>query len=167
MANVDITELIPSLEASLTIPGQTSPYADATDAEWTVKLTNAFWRAVLEGVIEGFTIDEDGVISPTSGDATISRALQQVVVIYAAINIIQAQLLVLKTNFRAKAGPVEYETQQAASVLTGLLNMLENEKSIILTRISDLGSDTSTFYYDAPWERRYQQDIETTYWMGY
>lgn len=168
MANVDITELIPNLEASLTIPGQVSPYDAATDTEWTVKLQNAFWRAVIDGVITGYSIDEDGIIKPdvTSGPA-LSRDLQQIVVIYAAINIIQATMLQLKTSFRAKAGSVEYETSQASQVLTGLLNMFKEEKQIILERLSDIGSSSESYYYDGPIQRRYAESVGDTEWIGY
>lgn len=167
MASVDISDLIPNLEAILTVPGTTSPYAAATDDEWIRKLENGFWQAVLEGTIEGFDIDEDGIISPEEGDATIAREYQQIVVIYAALNIVNAQLLQLKTTFRAQAGPVEYETQQAASVLVALLNDLQNQKNILLNRLSDIGTDTSTYYYDAPWERRDNQVDQVSYWAGY
>ena len=169
MASVDITELIPNLESAITIPGTTSPYAAATDEEWTLKLVNGFWQAVLEGVIEGYQVDEDGLISPISGDDndTFSREYQQIVVIYAAMNTINARLLNLPTNSRAQAGPVEYETNQAASVLTALLGELQNQKNIILQRISDLGSNTSTFYYDSPIQRRENQTTGDAYWIGF
>lgn len=167
MASVDMTELIPSLESLLTVPGATSPYAAASEVEWTNKIVNAFWRGVIEGVIENYTIDEDGVVSPSSGSTTFPQSLQYVVVIYAAMNVIEAQLLQLKTVFRAKAGPLEYETQQASQVLTGLLKSLDNQKNIILERLSDLGGGTDTYYYDAPWERRYRQTTNDTHWMGY
>lgn len=168
MASVDITELIPSLEATLTIPGQTSPYAAASEEEWTLKLVNAFWRTVLDGIVEGYSIDEDGIITPDTGDSTFSRLQQQIVVIYAAVNVIQAQLLQLKTVFRAKAGSVEYETQQASQVLTGLLNQLNQEKAILLERLSDLGEGTDVYYYDSPWERRdNQRNLTSGYWAGY
>jgi hypothetical protein len=166
MASVDITELIPSLEAALTIPGQTSPYSSATESEWTLKLTNAFWRAVLDGIITGFVIDEDGIIAPESGTETLSRSYQQIVVIYAAMNIVQNTLLQLKTTFRAKAGPVEYETQQASQVLTTLLKTYENEKNLILSRLSDVGSSDESYYYDMPWERRDSQHSGLAYWVG-
>ena len=34
MAAVYLTDLIPSLEAALSVPGTTSPYSAATDDEW-------------------------------------------------------------------------------------------------------------------------------------
>lgn len=167
MANVDITELIPNLEAILTVPGTTSPYDAASEEEWTLKLVNGFWQAVIEGVVEGYSIDEDGIIFPTSGSETFSRAFQQIVVIYAALNIVNAQLLQVKSLFRAQAGPVEYETQQSASVLTALLAELQNQKNLILTRLSDLGTDTSVFYYDSTWQRRDNQRSGDAFWAGF
>jgi len=168
MAAVDITDLIENLEGMLTIPGQVSPYDAATDAEWTIKLVNAFWRAVLDGVIEGYDIDEDGLITPTSGDTTFPREYQQVVILYAAVNIIQNQLLVLKTTFKAQAGSASYETGQAATVLTALLEMIQQDKSILLERLSDVGPDGSSYYYDSTWQRRDNQYEQTSaYWAGH
>ena len=60
MAAVYLTDLIPSLEAALSVPGTTSPYSAATDDEWLAKLKNAFWLAVLDQVISGYEMDEDG-----------------------------------------------------------------------------------------------------------
>lgn len=168
MATVDITELIPNIEAWLTIPGSDSPYADATDEEWTLKLVNAFWQAVLDGNIENYTIDEDGLISPIDGgDSTFEREYQQLVVIYAAMNVVNAQLLANPTSFRAQAGPVEYESETAASVLTTLMADLRMQKELILNRLSDLGLNTSSFYYDGTFQRRENQEFSDQYWTGY
>ncbi len=168
MAAVDITDLVENLEGMLTIPGQESPYDSATDDEWTIKLVNAFWRAVLDGVIEGYEIDEDGLITPTSGDSTFPREYQQVVLLYSAVNIIQNQLLVLKTTFKAEAGAASYETGQSATVLNGLLSMIEQDKAILLERLSDVGPDGSSYYYDSAWQRRDNQYEQTSaYWMGH
>lgn len=166
MANVDMTELIPQLEAYLSIPGQESVYADATDDEWTAKIVNAFWRAVLDGVIVNYSIDEDGIVSPISGDTTFAREYQQVVIIYAAINIVKNAMLQTKTLFRAHAGSVEYETQQASQVLTGLLRSFEEEKNIILERLSDIAT-TNVSYIDSASNRLDAYRYKDTYWIGY
>lgn len=50
--------------------------------------------------------------------------------------------------FKAKAGPVEYETQQAATLLRDLLAELQRKRAIVLDRLSETYA-TETFYIDA------------------
>lgn len=147
MATIDLADLVPDLEGALTIPGATSKYADASEDEWITKLKNAFWSAYNDGLITGFTCDEDGAVSPVSGDGTFGRDQQQICIMYAAINVLQNELLQIKTAFRAKAGSVEYETQQSAQVLKGLLDSLFQQKAFVLKRLSDMGT-VDSFYID-------------------
>ena len=148
MATVDLSDLIPDLTGAITIPGTTSRYSNASDTEWLTKLRNGFWTAYNDGVISGFTCDEDGIVSASGGgDATFSRDLQQIVIMYSAINILQMELLQIKTTFRAKAGPVEYETQQSAQVLQTLLASMLAQRTTLLDRLSDIGA-TDSYYVD-------------------
>lgn len=150
MASVDLYDLIPDLEGALNIPGATSRYANASEDEWAAKLKNAFWTAFNEGVISGFTCNEDALVSPldASSDQTFGRDLQQIVILYVAINIIQNELLQLKTSIRSKAGPVEYEVQQSAQVLKGLMDSLLSQRDMVIKRLSDLGY-VPTYYLDS------------------
>lgn len=170
MASVDLSELIPNLEGALTVPGTTSPYAAASEAEWVIKLSNGFWAATLDGVYSGYSVDEDGIVTPDDGgSSTFSRELQQVVIIWAAVNIVQAQLLVLKTRFKAEAGPVSYETEQASQVLSTLLKQLQQQQAVILDRYSDVWSSAEESYYtDANFQRRENNySNQGSYWMGH
>ena len=163
MATVDLVDLIPDLEAALTIPGTTSKYAAATDDEWAARLKNGFWSAYNEGVITGFTCDADGAVSPTSGTATFARDLQQIVLLYATINVIQNELMQMK-NTRSVAGPVEYEVNQSAQVLKGLLDSFISQKGVILKRLSDLG-EVDSYYIDAVRSRDASLFYGTTDWI--
>jgi hypothetical protein len=148
MASVDLSELIGDLEGAVTVPGATSPFAASSETEWLTRLRNAFWSAYNDGVIMGYTCDEDGVVSPINGDSTFTRDMQQIVIMYAAINIYQNQMMQLKTLFRAKAGQVEYETQQSAQVMKSLLDSLLAQRATLLQRLSD-GGFTDSYYIDA------------------
>jgi hypothetical protein len=149
MASVDLSELIGDLEAAVTVPGAVSPFATSSETEWLTRLRNAFWSAYNDGIIAGFTCDEDGIVNPSGGgDSTFTRDLQQLVIMYAAINIYQNQIMQLKTLFRAKAGQVEYETQQSAQVIKSLLDSLLAQRATILQRLSD-GGFTDSYYIDA------------------
>jgi hypothetical protein len=149
MASVDLSELIGDLEGAVTVPGAVSPFAASSDTEWLTRLRNAFWSAYNDGIIVGFICDEDGIVTAAGGaSTTFGRDLQQVVIMYAAINIYQNQMLQLKTLFRAKAGQVEYETQQSAQVVKSLLDSLLAQRATLLQRLSDLGF-TDSYYIDA------------------
>ena len=152
MASVDLSDLISDLQGAVTIPGGTSPYAAASDTEWLTRLRNAFWTAYNEGVFGGFTCNEDGIVSVAgvTGQSTTSfgRELQQIVILYAAINIVQNQMLQLKNQFRAKAGSVEYETQQSSQMINSILDSLLLQRATLLQRLSDLGY-RKTYYIDA------------------
>ena len=164
MAAVYLTDLIPSLEAALSVPGTTSPYSAATDDEWLAKLKNAFWLAVLDQVISGYEMDEDGTITETDGTTTLSSQLQYLIVLYACMDVVRNQLLQMKTVFRAKAGPVEYETQQSAPVLKALLDQFMSQRDRILETLAST-SNLSTYYIDAVRSRDYAIRIDATDWV--
>lgn len=144
--SVDLGDLTDFLVAEVNVPGG-DVFTGATEDDYLVRLQNAFWEATLDGLITGYT-ESDGVISPTSGTTDLGRDLQQLVIFYAGISIVRNHLRSLNTAFRAKAGPVEYETQQAATVLRDLLTELQKKRAIILERLSETYA-TDTYYIDA------------------
>lgn len=154
MAAVDLSELIPDLEVALTAPGQTDLYSAVSDDEWISRLKTAFWSAYNDGLITGFICDENGFVNPTSGSATFGRDLQQIVIFYCGLNKVQNELMQIKTRFKAKAGPVEYETEQSAGVLKALLDSLLAQRDDIMTRLSSLNG-VSSIYIDAVRQRDY------------
>lgn len=160
---VDITELVDNLKAEVNSPG-TDSFPNATDADWEIRLVNAFWDAVLDGVISGYTSDEDGNITPMSGTTDLGREFQQLIVFYAGITVLRNTLRTLNASFRAKAGPVEYETTQAATVLKSLLDELVRRRAIILQRLSDLGT-VDTAYVDMVLWRDDSMRYGDTYWV--
>lgn len=164
MAAVYLTDLIPSLEAALSVPGTTSQYSSATEDEWVGKLKNAFWLATLDQVISGYTCDDDGVIAEVDGDGTLSGEMQYLIVLYACMDVVRNKLLQLKTVFRAKAGPVEYETQQSAQVLKALLDQYMTQRDRILETLA-AANHLSTFYIDAVRSRDYAIRADVIDWM--
>jgi hypothetical protein len=161
---VDLSDLIEDMKSELSVPGETS-YATATDAQWVAQLRNAFWEAVLDGIINGY-VESDGIINPSaSGGADLGRDFQQVIIYYAGIRIMRNRLLDLKTRFRAEAGPVKYEIEQSAQVLKGLLDELVRRRNVWLTRLSDLGS-ASTYYTDMVIARTDSISFGDTNWVA-
>jgi len=80
------------------------------------------------------------------------------------MDVVRNQLLQMKTVFRAKAGPVEYETQQSAQVLKALLDQFMNQRDRILETLAST-SNLSTYYIDAVRSRDYAIRIDATDWV--
>lgn len=135
---VDLSDLVDYLRAAIT-PLTTNTFEDVTDDTLTLRLQNGFWEAVLAGAIEGYT-ETDGIVTPLTGTTDLSEELQHVVVLFAEIASITAEIRNTQSVFRAKAGPVEYETQQSANVQRDLLAELKYRRDLVLTRLSDLGT---------------------------
>jgi hypothetical protein len=154
---VDLSELVPSLKREVGTPGtEESTFPAANEDSWVGYLSDAFWSARLDGMLAGYT-ESDGLVDPD-----LDRDLQQLIVLYAGIAIVRNELLRMQTTFRAKSGPVEYEVQQAASVLKGLLDDMTARKALVMKRLSDLHAGTGTYYIDSLTER--DRQINTYYW---
>lgn len=157
---VDLFDLVESLKREVSTPGST---VLGEDDEYLGHLQDSFWEVRLDGMLAGY-VETDGSVSPISGTTELGRDLQQLVVLYAGIRIVRNELRQLKTVFRSKAGPVEFETQQAATVLTEILKELREKRHTVLSRLSDLGSAES-FYIDAVIERDLSQGYGDTWWV--
>lgn len=143
---VDLNNLIDYLKAEVNSPGIES-FPDATDDDWLIRLQSSFWDVVLQGAMSGYTVDDNGVVTPISGTTDLSRDVQQFIVFNAGVDIIRNKIREMGSLFRAVAGPVEYETQNSAQVMKAILDELTRKRNIVLERLSDLGQ-VGTGYYD-------------------
>lgn len=147
---VELVDLVGALSYTVSPPGM-DLFPDATETMWLEYLRNGFWEASLDGVITGYD-EEDGAVTPVSGDVDLPRITQQVIVLWAAIAIARSYLLNSKTAFRAKAGPVEYETRMSGPLMEAILADLLNRRQEIIDNLSTYGGSAS-FYYDGVTER--------------
>jgi len=165
---VDLAELIEALKAEVSPPGtDLYPGAANDDDAWLLRLQNAFWECVLYGVIEGFVEDaasrggetewSAGIVTPSDAEADydvdgyvdgtdLSRELQQLIVLWAGWKTVLAQMQNVKTRLRTKAGPVEYEKDQSASVLKAVLDALKEKLDFIIDRLSALSGGSATVF---------------------
>lgn len=153
----DLSELVPSLKREVSIPGAEEDTFDAPASTWRGYLSDAFWTARLDGMLAGYEA-VGTIVTPD-----LSRELQQLVVLYASITIVRNELRSLNTTFRTKAGPVEFETQKAASLLTGLLDDMSARRKIVLDRLAEKGVVPS-YYIDALVERESTLTSGELYW---
>ena len=144
---VDLPDFVPSLKREVQPPGSTL-FAGATESDWVGYLKDAFWEARLDGFLTGYVVDDetDQIVSTTEG-ADIDRASMALVILYAGIRVLRNRILNMNTGFRAKAGPVEFEQQNSATMLAEMLKQLRATKDRI---IETLDADaTTTLILDA------------------
>lgn len=116
---VPLTDLVPRLAASLNAPGET--FFDTTDEPSMVALlTTGFWMGHLYQFWTDFTIVADEIVPLDDTADDLSLSYQQLVVMFAALGVIEAKLLALPTTNRYKAGPVESEVRRSAELLMQL-----------------------------------------------
>lgn len=150
-------------------------------------MIDAFWEVRLHGFLAGFeenaasrggettfgegvvtpvgvVVDYDGVAGYLTG-RDLGRDLQQLVVLWAGWKIVMARLGSLNSTFRAKAGPVEYETQQAATVLKAILDSLKAKIDFVLQHISIYGRGADVVVFDSLVERSYAQAQGYQWWI--
>lgn len=143
---IDLGDLVEPLQREVNPPG--TPTISATDEQWIGYLADAFWTARLRGAFAGYEEDE-GLIVPTSGTTDLSREMQQLIVLFAGYRILLRAIQNAQTVFRAQAGPVEFETQQSAQVLRGVLAAIEAEMKEILNLVTGGSWATTVAYFDA------------------
>lgn len=181
---VDLQDLIDPLRREVNPPGS-DLFPDAIDDDFLGALTDAFWELRVHGYLTGFEENaaarggpaefSEAIVTPTgetdpdydepSGydtDSDMGRDLQQLVVLWAGWKITLNRMGALQSVFRAKAGPVEYETQQAATLLRSVLDQLKLRIDAALDGL-DAGSDTTVF--DAVIERSYAMAAGSTWWV--
>lgn len=149
---VALADLLPALDASLNDPGSDAPFfvIQTKETQWVNALANAFWWAWMRGFFAGHKVDVAGeTIVPVDGDGDdLSRGMQQVVVLFAALKAIEAKLLALPTGKRNKAGPVETETQRSAQLLRFLYEQRRQELEDIKDELADGGDATGVAVID-------------------
>lgn len=140
---VDLSEeqFINSLKREV-IPLGADLFGDIDEDAWIGYLVDAFYEAKLDGFLDGYSADEEGVITPDEpSDEDIDRKYLALVILYAGIRILRNRILNMNVAFRAKAGPVEYEQQNSASVLAEMLRQLRDTKDRIISGLESNLSD--------------------------
>lgn len=180
---VDLGDLIEPLKARVNPPGA-DLYNGATDDSFLFNLIGAFWQARMANMLGAWTENAaarggsaefiEGIVTPlqaevgydgSSGwsDDDLPRELQEFLILWAAWRITLAKMQQVKTVLRTKAGPVEYEAQQSATLLKGVLDALKAEIDEAKKNIGSVGGTTRVF--DAFIERSYSQAVGDGFWV--
>lgn len=163
-ATFDLSDLISDLEFNVNAPGEDA-YANVSEEEWISRLRDGFWNAWNDGFLQDY-IEIDGTVTPRSGSTPIPREQQQIVILYTSIAIVFQQMLKMNTLFRAKAGPVEYETQQSAQLLRALYDDLAQRRVHLLERLAETGVSSAFFLIDAYRSRQDALYEDNAIWVG-
>lgn len=123
-----LDEMVEPLKREVAIPGTfDTVYPNTTDTDLEGSLGDAFGAAQIDGFFLNQTLDLDtGTI-----EDDLSMAGMAVVTIYAAERILTMQIMSLKQRVNYEAGPVKYETENAASVMTEILKGLKARRAAI------------------------------------
>lgn len=120
------------------IPLGSDLFSGVDEGVWVGYLTDAFWEAKLDGFLAGYVVDPDGVITNEADPAVnLDQRYVALIVLYAGIRILRNRILNMNTGFRAKAGPVEFEQQNSATMLAEMLKQLRGTKDRILEELEE------------------------------
>jgi hypothetical protein len=132
---VDLYDHVPSLLREVNPPG-TNVFSSVSEDDMVGYLSDAFWEASLDGFVQDWTCDEDGQIKPLEvGGEELPRSQVSLIVLYAGIRVLRNRILNMNTQFAAKAGPVEFEQQNSATMLVEQLKQLRATKERLLDKV--------------------------------
>lgn len=126
---MDLFDLTGALQRAVAPPGEFKTlFPNSTDDALAGTLADGIAEAQLDGFLSTVNLDVDS----NATDLDLTPAQQALVVLYARARIVTARLANLKSRTRYKAGPVEAETEQAASVLVAILKDTSDRKKALL-----------------------------------
>lgn len=127
---MDLSTLVPSLERRVAPPGEFATYfPNATPTEMEARLADALGEIQMDGFATQYSLDS--TMTQISPDP-VPISLQQLLVMYAMANVVQAQLMFTKTKQTYKAGSVESDVEQASGVLKEILAEVNDRKKEFL-----------------------------------
>jgi hypothetical protein len=126
---MELSALVPSLQRALATPGTFADlFPDTSPNDLIGTLADAMAEAQLDGFLPNTSLDV--LSSQTTPDLTVPE--QALVVLYAMSRVVNARVANLKNRTRYKAGNVEAETEQSATVLVEMLRDLRGRKRRLL-----------------------------------
>lgn len=156
---IDLGDYVEAVRAASSPPGS-DLYPDADDDAWILVLSNAFWDGYLHKLFQAYTEADGTITNTTAGGDDIARDQLQLVILYASMNALFNLLAEMKTRFKGRAGPTEFEYERSATVLVGLLRDRRAELAEV-TKLTKAQGLTSTYYLDAVSRRlgMYEGDV--------
>lgn len=126
---MELLDLVPSLQRAVAPPGEFATYfPNATDDDLSAAVADAIAEAQLDGFLSANTINLDaGTVLPD-----LNGPQQALVILYGMARVIRARIANAKNRTRYRAGNVEAEEEQSASVLVQMLRDIDARKKALL-----------------------------------
>lgn len=140
----DLADATDSLRFLVARPGTFDDlYPETTDDMLIQVLMDGLAEAHLEGLLLTYLSDIDGLLTPAldSGQAAL-------VILFAAIRFLTAELLNRNLSVRYKAGSAEYETSQSSNLLRDLLRRLQDQKDRLIAAVDVYGGARAFYMAD-------------------
>lgn len=164
--SVLVQDLIPMLNREVNAPGA-EMFETASTGSKLGYLMDGFWDARLAGILSEYTIALGEDITPvqatgssyftdsskTNGD--FPEQFQMMVVLFAGFRMVRMKILSLAINFKAVAGPAEYEQQASATTLRAVLDSLSNRLQELKAQYSDDFSQSEFILMDGVAQAEY------------
>jgi hypothetical protein len=143
-----ISDIIPMMNRELNAPG-TEQYPDLLGGDYLGYIADGFWDARLAGMLYTYTIvdgadlatplatGDDYITDQASKVDDLPEEFQFMVVIFAGTRLLRNKILTLAVNYKATAGPVDYEQQASATTLRAILSSLERRVNELQVMYSD------------------------------
>lgn len=126
-----LADLVEPLKREVAVPGTfTTVFPATSDEDLEAALLDAFAQAQLDGFFSTSDATDSGVVTPD-----LSRAAAALVVVYAGVRLLTAELINRKAHTRYEASGAVFEQDFAASVLVQALKDLAAKKAIFLDQI--------------------------------
>lgn len=133
-----LSSLIGALKRDVAVPGTFATVFPSTqDSDLTALVADAFGEAQLMGFLSTYSLQASGGDFSTLGPdpaggqtpvpTDLSVPAQAVIVMFAAIRLVRAQLRSLPLQEKYKAGSVEYEVGRSATVLRDTLKEMSDQ----------------------------------------
>lgn len=163
-----VTDLIPMMQREVNAPGA-EQFLDASPGDLIGYIEDGFWDARLAGLLRTFTVVNGSELDPPiagSGrfitdmktkTADLGRDWWMLIVVFAGFRLLRSRIMNLAVNFKAVAGPVEYEQQASATVLRALLDSLQRRVDELKALYSEELSSGGFAYFDGVLQREYSE----------
>jgi len=127
----DLADLVEPLKRELAVPGDFETIFPNTDDQGLLdSLADGFSEAQLDGYFSDYAVDLDTyLVAPD-----YSNAGGALVILYAGMRIIRAQMRALNLSEKYSAGPVAYEIQRSSTLLREELKYLISRRDELVSQ---------------------------------
>jgi hypothetical protein len=140
----DLAAYTTSVRNILARPGMFDTiFPETTDDGLVGLLQDALAECHMEATLLGYEADSNAQVRPAMMSGEIA-----LVVLYAGIRMIRAELLNRISSSKYVAGPVSAETTYATNVLRDIMKALEVQKDAVTTKLTTLGAGMAFFMED-------------------